>query len=366
MRALLAILPLLAAGVAPITDEKLNFSLSAPASDAWTPAEVDPAGEVKVHLRTEFADSDPTAYGEVRLLVRPLAKSQVKLGNDKIAAQWKDALEGHLENPRERTEKEFTVGGKPGWKVDLKGDWGPGTHHRSYILCKNGSNLYLFVIDRTYKAIGDEDVEKEISEILDSFKFLREEKIEASKQGGSEEAPEGIGGGKKPEEAKIDPKLLEREEIDGGDFWRFRCVKPAGFLSDALSDADKTAGVKYRFSARKDSSALTIYVYIDSLESRKYTIDQLSESAIKNFKATRKDPKEPVVDKKFKVKLAKDAFKVEMVGRRASVEKETWIFAECENERQYRIQMLSIGGADKKLQKEIEEFLKSFEPYKKK
>jgi hypothetical protein len=351
-------------GAEPVTDEKLNFSIQPPDSPDWDSGEIDPKSEVKVHYRTEIADTDPTSYAEVRLIVRGLSKEHVRMGPEKIAAQWKDALESHLGNPRDRKEAPRAMGGKDAWSVDLQGDWGPGTHHRTWIIAKQGTFLYLFVVDRTYKAIGDSQIEDEIRQILDSFKYLREEKLAEAKGGGDAEAPGEAGAGVKgPDEPKIDPKLLEKETVREK-FWRFQMVKPAGLVKDVLADADKNAGVKVRLSGLREGCALTIYVYAETQASKKYTLEQLSESCVKNFKATRKDPKEPVYDKKFKIPLAEESFRVDLVGRRRSVEKETWIFAECSNERQYRVQILSIAGADRKFAKEIEDLLKNFEPVK--
>ncbi|MGH7163077.1 MAG: hypothetical protein ACREID_06310 [Planctomycetota bacterium] len=366
----------LAARAAPteaVSSEELNFSIAAPDSIDWTAQTVDPKADVKAHFKTVFADTEPQAYGEVRLLVVPLSKNFVKLVAKELAVRWKEALEAHLENPRDRKEAEAKLGGQDAWETELQGDCGPGTHHRTWVITKMGAYAYLLVIDRTFKAIGDEDLEAEIKEVRDSFKFLREEKVQAHKEG-SDEAPGDTGGGprnpKKAAGPAIDPKLLEKEGIKD-DFWRYKCVKPQGLLRAEMTEEEKGAqAVKLKLSGSKEgegfASTLLIRVYADTETSKKYTLEQWAESYAKHFKESRKQAKEPEFDKKFKFPLAKDVIKMDLVGRRNTVERESWILADCKNDRQYRIQIYATGPKGfEEFKKEIDQFVDSFHPFDK-
>lgn len=365
---LIALLATAAAGLPgrePVSDEKFNFSISLPGSRDWKAEKAE--NEVKAWFRTEFADSDPVAYADVRLIVQGLTRENAKMPLGQLAAKWKAPLEGHLEHPRDRKEGTGTMGGQECWTVDVKGDYEAGIHQRTWMLARMGVYSYLLIIDRCYRAVGDDQLEGEIQEIVGSFKFLKEIKLEGGKASGGGDPPPGAGGPgppKDPNEPKIDPELLKEEKIDE-DFWRFECVKPEGMIKEPVTETDNKAGIKAKFSARKEGSGIYIWIYADTEQGKKHTLEQLCESNNKHFAESRKAAKEPLFDRKYKVPLAKDCFKVDLIGRRVTTEFETWIYAECENERQYRIQILTTGTTSRDLFKvQIEKFLKSFTPKK--
>ncbi len=361
---------LLGGGFAPagdsdrtITNEEFNFSVARPDSLDWEtmPLNTEANPHAKAHFRTFIADSEPPADADVQLLVKPLAVGQDKVTLKKIADNWRNAFEGHLTNLHDRTEQLGKFGGAECYETDLKGVGGEGVHHRSWLLARMGKYLYVYVVDRRHAAVGDESIESEIKTIRQSFRFLREEK--PTGEGGDGDAPVPGAGPKKPAGDVIDPALLKQEKLNE-DFWRFECIKPAGFVRDVLRDEDKSAHVKFRFTAKNPEGALCIiYLYIDTTASAKYTLEQLKASAIKYFTANSETAKIKTEEDNYKgVPMSKKALMWEAVKVGSAVIKEKWILADCKNDRQYQIRIYTISNGDQIFKDQIEAFLKSFKP----
>ena len=58
---------------------------------------------------------------------------------------------------------------------------------------------------------------------------------------------------------------------------------------------------------------------------------------------------------------------MDFVGRTKTgvVAKETWILADCKNDRQYQLRIYTHSGGDRVFKKQIAAFLKSFKVFKK-
>ena len=255
--ALLVVAPFAASEDAGVfKSEEYNFEIRRPRfSVDWTfekISEENAKNGRRVHLRTVFADTDPLASADIILSVTPLPRADARKSLDKIAKRWAPYMEAHLANPRGRTETAGKWGEVENYGVDVKGDFEAGIHRRTWYIARNGKFMYLIYIDRAYHAVGDEDLDEEIKEILGSFKFLRVEKVEADKKakGGVPDAVGGAGGSAAKD--VVDPELLKKETFREP-FWRFSCVKPKGLLTRKLTDTDKKRDTKFWFANDKQS-----------------------------------------------------------------------------------------------------------------
>jgi hypothetical protein len=373
MRYLALFLPLLLApafagdeGV--VKSEEFNFEIRTPKySVDWEVKEVDKEREkagTKCHFRTMFADSDPPTYADIHVSVTPMPKEYLRMGLNKIAKKWSDAMEGHLQNKRERSENAGKLGGQDCWIVDVQGDYIAGVHQRTWMLTKMGKYMYMIYVDRNYKAVGDEDLEDEVQEILKSFKFLRIEKVEKHSEG---KAGPGVGdGGPTAKEKKIDPELLKKERFKEP-FWRFQLEKPEGLVKLDLSENEAKTDTKYKFQRDLEGARLMIRVYAQTEKAKKWTIDQLVDHKLDYFKKEVKVAKDPKIDKKHKFPMSKKAVKVDLVGRgKTTTIRRTWILVQCKNDRQYQIEIYLTGtNGPTVFGKTIELFLKKFKPFKK-
>ncbi|MHC4930809.1 MAG: hypothetical protein ACYTGV_01280, partial [Planctomycetota bacterium] len=105
-----------------VKSEEFNFEIRTPEDSVdWEVKETDPEKDPnrKAHFRTEFADSDPPTYADVVVSVMPMAAENIRLGLDKIARKWEEAMEGFLDNKRDRTTKAGKLGGQDCWVVDV-------------------------------------------------------------------------------------------------------------------------------------------------------------------------------------------------------------------------------------------------------
>lgn len=362
-------------GVVDVKDR--NFEIRTPPDSIdWDIVEVteeEKKRDVQAHLFTEWADSDPPARADVYVMARLMNRDLAKWKLENIAARWKDSMEAHLENPRNRKEGPGKLGGVDCWAVDVTGNHVTlgGVYRRHYWFAKNGKYLYIIYCDRSYDAVDDEDLDEELKEIIGSFKFHEIVKIESDRKG--KDAPPEVAGGESggSKVDKIDPARLEREEINDS-FWRFKCIKPEGMLrvpTEKFDPSEKANGCKLKFERRKDQSLCMIRVYVASLKSGKgYTVQQLADSRLKyyekKFKKNMRQP--PKIDKHWKLgKITKEGLSLKLVGRRTTTEIEYWYLADCKNERQYQLQIYLTGGTAERLWKnQVTTFMKSFEPLK--
>jgi hypothetical protein len=361
-------------GVVDVKD--YNFQISTPPDSIdWEIVEITEEEKkrgLRAHLLTEWADSDPPARADVWVMTWLMNRQLAKLAIENVAAKWKDSMEAHVENARDRKESKETLGGIEGYAVDVTGNHATfgGICRRQYWFVKNGKYLYVIFCDRSYDAVDDEDLDDELKEILGSFKFHEVVKVEGDRKG--DDAPPEVGGGEASggsKENKIDPERLKREEIEDK-FWKYKCIKPDGLVrvpAEKFDPSEKANGCKLKFEHRKEQSLCMIRVYVASLKSGQvYSVERLADSRIKyyekKFKKNMRQP--PKIDKRWKLgPLTKDAVSVKLVGRRATTEIEYWYIADCKNDRQYQIQIYMTGTTAERLWKnQVDAFMKSFEP----
>jgi len=328
--------------------------------------------DCKVHLHTEFADTEPLSEADVYVFLTPMTKDFAYRSLDKIGIRyWKQAMEGHLSNPRQERESTDQLGGVDAYGRDVQGDYIAGVHQVTWSIAKNGKFIYTFMVQRSYKAVGDEDLDAEIKAIRESFKFLKIEKPvkheAAKKEDVPAAAPDAGGGGGDTKGPKEDPEKLKEERIKET-FWRFEAIKPEGLLAQKLDENEKKQGIKYKFMNDRQGCRLLLRIYGQTDKSQTYTIEQLMQHKLDYWvkETTQRLPDE--IDKKYKFPLAKDAVRLELVGRASSGVKikRIWILAECKNDRQYQLEIYITGASGEKVwQEQIEKFLKEFQPSKK-
>lgn len=352
-----------------VKNESLNFEVSMPESIDWD--KKIPKGDVlKAHFRTDFADSDPPAFAEFQLFVHPLNKTNAKKTIEGVAKYWADSMEGALGNRRDLKQGKTTLGGQEGYFRDVKGDFGSGLGHITWHVGRMGQHLYVLWFIRTYQAMGDEDLEREIDEVKDSFKYLKIIKVVANKKVKKGEGEPAAPGGEKSKVPTIDPDSIKREKVSNS-HWRFECVKPEGLQAvdpTKFDKYEKSSNVVARFERRKGQTSIKIRVYAQSAKSQRFTIKQLAERSLKSFERTYKEGKrlEPEIDNNYKFPMAKDAIKMKLVGRRTVPETYYWYIAQCKNDRQYQIQIYLTGATgEKDWEKQIKDFVKNFKPKKK-
>jgi len=356
-----------------VKDEDCNFEIkSPPDSIDWQAPKLSDERKafVKAYFITEFTDSEPLAGAYVELQVIPLPKRDARMGLDKIAHRWRTALEANFTNPRERKEGPGTFGGQPSFDVDVQGDRDAGTHRLTYTVGRNGKFLYLFYVTRAYDAVDDEQLEEEIQAIRDSFKYLKIEKVVGDSKAKPTEGPAvGPAAADAEKEKEIDPEKLKKERFgEAGDFWRFSCVKPEGLVVQELSDNDRKLGVKHYFRNDRNYARLLIRIWAQTDKSKKFTLEQLVDQKISEFKKYDKvkQAQDPVIDKRFKFPMAKKAIKLELLGRATVKIHRIWVLLDCTNDRQYQLEIYLSGSQGYETwKKEVEEFIKEFKPRKK-
>ncbi|MHC4547678.1 MAG: hypothetical protein ACYTEZ_02790 [Planctomycetota bacterium] len=378
---LLLVLILVPAGLAApgekgvVSSEEFNFEISMPPNSIdWenVPPPKDKARQyVKAHFRTEYADTNPPSSCDVQLIVVPLNKLFARKKLAYAAMKWEASMEANLSNKRDVKEGEGTLGGQKCYYRDVKGEYIAGIGHISWCVARMGNHLYVFHVMRTYKAVGDEALEAEVAEIRSSFKFLKEIKVKAHKEGDRKGAPPDVAGpgGGGQDTDRVDPEKIKRETIKLS-HWRFECVKPQGMLNIDPKEFDKSETSNHmvaKFERVQQQSRLLIRIFAQSAQAQKYTLDQLAESKIKFFNQIYKKHRlEPEIDKKYKFPLAKKAIKMKLVGRRGVPETTLWVLAQCKNDRQYQLYIYTTGSTGEQIwKKQIDDFLKNFKPLKK-
>jgi len=357
-----------------VRSEALNFEISMPDSIDWERGPQPDNQAVKVLFLTSYADSDPPAVCEVQLLVIPLTKDQVHMKLENLARQWSESLEGAVTNPRELKEEPDKLGDQDAFMRDVKGDYISGIAHITWYLTRMGQYAYVLYAIRTFQAVGDEQLEDEIKEIRDSFKFLKVVEVSSPKKpdknAGKPPVPGGAGAGTKGEE--IDPETIKKEKLDF-DYWRFECIKPEGLLNvdtETLTESEKTNHVVAKFERTAEQTRIMIRVYAQIDKAQRWTLEQLAERYLKSFETTFPEEKqrlEPVIDKDYKkFPMAKEAIYMKLVGRRSVPETYFWYLGQCKNDRQYQIEIYVTGATGEKAwEKQIEDFIKGFKPKKK-
>ena len=356
---------------ATLTDEEFNFSVQVPNEIDWRFETLSPDASkafIKAHMSTEYADTDPPSRADVQVWVYPLSKDYAKKDAKFVAEKWQESVEALLTNTRDHTEGEGTLGGLKAWHRGMVGEAMSGSARMRWDITLSGKYAYIIWVFRTYKAVDDEQLDEEIAAIRSSFKFLREEKVEAHKDGGKAgNAPKAGGSG-----GDVDPTLVEREQLDW-DFWRLEAVKPQGLVkADPLKfeESEKAWNVIARFNGRSDQSSMLMRIYAETDTSKKYTLDQLAEMKLKSFNEKFPDETkrmEPEIDKRFKkFPLVDEGIMMKLVGRRAQPEITFWYLLECKNDRQYQVEIVMGGAtAEQVWKKQLEDFLKGFKPTKK-
>jgi len=352
--------------------EELNFEIRTPEDSLdWVSKTIDPEQNprLRVWFHSEYADSD--AYAFVQVFVQKITSGLARTKLDKLADKWKESIEGGIDNVHDRKDGIEEWAGVETYKCSLEGTMGTGNHARSWYLLRNGEYLYTIIVDRHLAAAKDETVGEEVDAILKSFKFGEIRKVKADRKAKDEDAPEAPGGkgGKKPEEAgpKIDPEKLKAMPVQM-DFWRFKCEKPEGLVALDVDEKATKQGIKAAWQGDDPNKIrLGIRIYVWSLQSTPYTLDQLAKTRMEHFEKRFKQSKVPEFDKNYdkSFPLAKKAYRLEMIGRSTRREKWLYLLAECKNDRQYMIEIYSMGdSSDKVWGKAVEKFIKSFETLK--
>jgi hypothetical protein len=188
-----------------------------------------------------------------------------------------------------------------------------------------------------YQRPVDSDTDEEAAAMRASFKFLRAPK-----------KPIKLGETDKPIPAK---KVTER-------FWKYECIKPEGMTQtdpNTFSPANRAAGVVAEFRVKAEQTQLVIRILAGKT---KQPIKSLAEDRIKRFEDNFKGAKEPVVDRKWKLKGARKTLHLALVGRKAQTVKMDWYLAEARNGFTYQFQVYRSGTG--KWEKQIAAFLESF------
>jgi len=344
--ALLLAAALAAAGDAP------TFELGPPRSDDWDTKAPD-GKNVMAYLRTEFADSNPKATAEIRVMVYPLSTALETRGLDAIAHDWAPTIESEFKDPVRVDEGKSKLGQEEAWVRDVRTSWARLTWH----LARRGEHLYVFHVIRTNKAVDDGSLAQEIDAMCASFRFLEQEK-----QPPPACPPEP---GRRREPPTIEEEKLPRETLTF-DHWRLECVKPEGLRKvdpEKLDQAEKDAGVVAKFERVDGQTRIMVRIYARSRSAEPMTIEKLAEQKLKRFEdtydETHRNP--PLRDDRWKFPMAERAIRLELTGRALLVQVTRWYLAECRNDRQYQIEIY-VSGAEERWSKEIEELLKGFRP----
>jgi hypothetical protein len=339
------VLPLLlVAAAAAGAPETSDFELSPPAGNDWEVRTPDRA-DVKALYRTEFADTNPKAWAEVRVILAPLAKNLDGKGLDGIARAWAESLEGTFPDVRRVDEGKAALGGEEAWYRDVRNDFARLTWH----LVRRGTTVYLFHVLRTNEAVDDARVEEEIAGMRASFRFL------------APVAPEPPPRPPEPPPAKVEPRATLTL-----DFWRLEYVKPEGLVRvppEELDETEEKSGVVAKLRGTGDQTLILVRIYAQSGRGQKATIDELAEEKIRRFRerydeahrhAVRRDPA-------WKPPLAERTIGLELIGRGRTTEITRWYLAQCRNDRQYQVEIL-VAGDPERWSAAIRDLLDGFRP----
>jgi hypothetical protein len=303
-------LVLLCAGPEPIRFEDYNFQVT-PQPD-WERHD----SSSPLHLRS--------GYGIVTFTFWKTPPKDLTA----ILKGW-STMEQHFKNPDDRVVGQTKLGGQPALVVEAK----KGEFRLTWVVTRYGQHAYGF----HYQRPVDSDTDEEAAAMRASFKFLRAPK-----------KPIKLGETDKPIPAK---RVTER-------FWKYECIKPEGMTQtdpSTISPANRAAGVVAEFRVKAEQTQLVIRILAGKT---KQPIKSLAEDRIKRFEDNFKGAKEPVVDRKWKLKGARKTLHLALVGRKAQTVKMDWYLAEARNGFTYQFQVYRSGTG--KWEKQIAAFLESF------
>jgi len=357
------------------TSKEYNFEISMPPESIdweWVKLSKDDrnAGCV-VRMETIWKAADTPSTSTVSVFATKASRPLAKKSAESIAKMWGENFEASMENPRDRKAETMKLAAGDGktveaWSNDVLGNnkLDASIWRLRYILAKNGKYIYTIMIQRTGRLVDDEDLDEELAQIIQSFKFHSVQRTRAHKEAKKGDAPRAGGSGGA---SGIDPEKVKREKIEL-DFWRLHCVKPQGLERidpKTFSDHEKHYNLVLKFKGSKPQTDLWIRVYVKSTKgSGSYSIDQLVKSRIKEFEKTYdENRRQPPEVNRWRVRGAKKAVHLRTVGRRKVVEVKNVYFMDHRNDRQYTIEMYTTGGTGSGPWKDVmEEFLEHFEP----
>ena len=245
-----------------------------------------------------------------------------------ILKGW-NTMEQHFKNAETRVVKKSMLGGQPALVVEAK----KGEFRLTWVVTRYGKHAYGFHYQRPTASETDE----EAAAMRASFKFLRVPKNPT-----------------RPDETG---KPIPAQKVTNK-YWKYECTKPEGMKRidpEAMDPANRAAGVVAEFRAKATQSLLVIRVLAGKTKQR---VPSLAENRIKEFEKEFKDAKDPIVDRKWKLKGARKTLHVALVGRKVQTVKVDWYFAEARNGFTYMFQIYRSGTV--KWDKQITAFLKSF------
>jgi hypothetical protein len=321
-----------------VRDEELNFEVTLPKELDWERRTVKPESDWKAHFETYDADAREAWRADVQLLVR---RSKPKASLKEEAQGLRPRLEQALLKTSSRRTTEAKLNGEPCLVVDVVGEGAATRFHLTWRIARCGPWLYVLFARRTNKAIGDAVLEKEIARILGTFRFLR---------------PAAPPPAKPPPAEPAAPAPRKAYRLA---HWRLDCVKPAGLREVPPEPLDKANGVILRFEGQAEQSRCLVRIYARlQKSSRRVSLDKLARSKIERFEkadARRRDP----VTARWKPPLARKGIRLELIALRLTPQVTRWYLADCRNDRQYEIEVITTGQA---WEAHVAELLAEFRP----
>ena len=245
-----------------------------------------------------------------------------------ILSGW-STMEQHFKDPKSRVVNKTKLGGQPALVVESE----KGQLRLTWVVTRYGQYAYGF----HYQRPVDSDTDEEAAAMRASFKFLHAPKktIQPGETG-------------KPIPAK---KVTDK-------FWKYECIKPEGMTQidpKTFDPANRAAGVVAEFQARAKQTQLVIRILAGKT---KQPVQLLAEDRIKQFGNEIESAKDPVIDRKWKLKGARKTLHITLVGRKAQTVKMDWYLADARNGFTYQFQIYRSGTG--KWDKQVAAFLQSF------
>ncbi|MHC5032140.1 MAG: hypothetical protein ACYTGU_14890 [Planctomycetota bacterium] len=325
-----------------IRDEALNFEIQLPKGVDWEHRKVTPKSEWKAHFRTYFRNAPTPSEVDLMLMVR---RAKPKGTLKEAAQRLRGPLEKAVAKATRRRTSAAELAGEPCLVVDVSGTGAGSRLHLTWRVARRGDKLYVLYARRTNEAIGDPGIEKEIAKIVGTFRFLRP----AAPPPPAEPPP-------KPKTPPPAPRKEYRLP-----HWRLECVKPAGLREVPPEELDKANGVILRFEGHAEQSRCLVRIYARlRSSSRRLSVDELARRKIARFKKNHAERTEPVTVR-WKVPLARRALRLELTARKLTPEVTRWYLADCRNDRQYEIEIITTGEA---WEARVKKLLAGFQPRK--
>jgi len=321
-----------------VRDEALNFEFSLPKELDWERRAVKPRSHWKAHFETYDVAAQTVWKADVQLLVR---RSKPKTRLKEEAKGLRSTLEKAVTKTSSRRTSDSKLDGEPCIVVDVVGEGAATRLHLTWRIARRGPWIYVLFARRTNGAIGDAVLEKEIARIVGTFRFLRPVAAPPA------EPPPAEPGAPAPRKAY---RLAH---------WRLECVKPAGLREVPPEDLDKANGVILRFEGQAEQSNCLVRIYARRhTSSRRGALDKLARSKIERFEKNHAKRREPVTAR-WKPPLARRGLRLELIALRLTPQVTLWYLADCRNERQYEIEIITTGQA---WEAHIAELLAEFRP----